>query len=90
MSLLYASPDGAYTVGVSERAATGAPREWLDWARDGELQIADAGEHVEPRHHVRVEREGTLVELSGADPSLLRDLARTLVPAPTEPPRLDG
>ena len=69
---------------------TGAPREWLDWARDGELQIADAGAHVEPRHHVRVEREGTLVELSGPDPSLLRDLARTLVPAPTEPPRRDG
>jgi hypothetical protein len=90
VSLLYTSPDGAYTVGVSERAAAGIGREWLDWTRDGELQIADAGEHVEPRHHVRVERDGTVVELSGADPSLLRDLARTLVPAPTEPPRLDG
>ena len=74
--------------GVSERAATGDRRDWLEWARDGDLETADAGEHVEPRHHVRVEREGTLVELSGPDPLLLHDLARALAPAPTEAPRL--
>jgi hypothetical protein len=88
VSLLYASANGAYSVGVSERAATGVRRDWLEWARDGDLETADAGEHVEPRHHVRVEREGTLVELSGPDPLLLRDLARALAPAPTEAPRV--
>ena len=88
VSLLYASANGAYSVGVSERAATGVRRDWLEWARDGDLETADAGEHVEPRHHVRVEREGTLVELSGPDPLLLRELARALAPAPTEAPRL--
>ena len=73
---------------IEERAAGGTQRDWLDWTRDGELELADAGEHVEPRHHVRVERAGTVVELAGADSVLLADLARTLVPAPTEPPRL--
>ena len=53
-----------------------------------DLEIADAGEHVEPRHHVRVERHGTLVELSGSDAELLAELARALVPASSEPPRL--
>jgi outer membrane lipoprotein-sorting protein len=89
VSLVYASPDGAYGVTVSERAAGGRQRDWLEWSSDGELETADAGEHVEPRHHVRVERAGTVVELSGADGSLLAELARSLVPAPTEPPRLD-
>ena len=71
MSLVYTSTDGAYSVVVSERAAGGAPRDWLDWTRVGELEIADAGAHVEPRHHVRLERDGTIVELSGSDASLL-------------------
>jgi hypothetical protein len=88
VSLVYASPEGAYTVSISERAATGGRRDWLDWTRDGDVEVADAGEHVEPRHHLRVERSGTLVELSGADPSLLRGLARALAPTPTEAPRL--
>ena len=52
------------------------------------LEVADAGENVEPRHHVRVVRGGTLVELSGADRMLLIELARSLVPAPAEAPRL--
>jgi hypothetical protein len=58
------------------------------WQREGDLEIADAGEHVESRHHVKVEREGTVVELLGAECELLAALARSLVPAPTEPPRL--
>jgi hypothetical protein len=86
--LHYASRDGAYAVSIEERAAGTRARDWLAWHRDGELEVADAGEHVEPRHHVRLERAGTVVELSGADASLLAELARALVPAPTAPPRL--
>ena len=88
--LMYGSREGAYAVSVEERAAGAPARDWLAWSRDGDLEVADAGEHVEPRHHVRVERDGTVVQLSGADPILLAELARSLVPAPTEPPRLDG
>jgi hypothetical protein len=88
--LSYASRDGAYMVSVTERAAGGPRHEWLEWEYDGDIERADAGEHVEPRHHVRVEREGTVVELAGADPSLLAELARSLAPAPTEPPSLGG
>jgi hypothetical protein len=77
-------------VTVSERAAGGAARDWLEWQRDGDLEVADLGEHAEPRHHVRVERDGTVVELSGSDAALLASLALALAPAPTEPPRLDG
>jgi hypothetical protein len=77
-------------VSVTERAAGGPRHEWLEWEYDGDIERADAGEHVEPRHYVRVEREGTVVELAGADPSLLAELARSLAPAPTEPPSLGG
>lgn len=90
VTLVYASRDGAYEVTVRERAAEAGRREWLRWERDGELEVADAGTHAEPRHHVRVERDGTLVELSGADSPLLASLARSLVAAPTEPPRIDA
>jgi outer membrane lipoprotein-sorting protein len=90
VSLVYASPDGAYAVTVSQRAAGGAARGWAEWRADGDVEVADLGEHATPRHHVRVERDGTVVELSGSDASLLAELARTLAPAPTEPPRLDG
>jgi len=85
---MYVSADGAYAVGISERASGGVPRDWLDWTRDGDVETADAGELVAPRHHVRLERDGTLVELSGADLVLLRDLARELGRAPIEAPRL--
>ena len=88
VSLVYASADGAYGVTVSERHASAPRPVWLAWEWEGDLETADAGEHVEPRHHVAVEREGTRVELCGADPTLLVDLAGSLVPAPTEPPRL--
>ena len=86
--LSYGSRDGAYLVSISARAAPSPRREWLAWEWDGEFEAADAGEHVEPRHHVRVVRGGTIVELSGADAPLLRDLARALAPAPAEAPRL--
>ena len=88
VSLVYASPNGAYTVGVGQRAASATRRDWLEWTRDRELALADAGEHAEPRYHVRVERDGTLVELAGSDLTLLCDLARALAPAPAEAPRL--
>jgi hypothetical protein len=87
---MYGSREGAYAVSVEERAAGAPARDWLAWSSVDDLEVADAGEHVEPRHHVRVERDGTVVQLSGADPVLLGELARSLVPAPTEPPRLDG
>ncbi|HEX6725092.1 MAG TPA: hypothetical protein VF073_07580 [Gaiella sp.] len=86
--LSYASREGAYVVNIEERAAGGGDDGWRTWVRDGDLERADAGEHVEPRHHVRLEREGTVVELAGADPTLLAALARSLVAASIEPPRL--
>jgi hypothetical protein len=92
VTLRYASTDGAYSVSITERAAATASRDWLEWTweQDGEFERADAGEHVVPRHHVRVERQGTLVELAGADPSLCAALARSLARAPTEPPSLEA
>jgi len=84
----YASADGAYAVSIAERASGAPPTQERDWERDGDVERADDGEYVNPRHHVRVERGGTAVELSGADPGLLADFARALAPAPTEPPRL--
>jgi len=91
VTLVYASRDGADEVTLRERAAKADRGEWLRWERDGELEVADAGEGVELRRHVRApSSDGTLVELSGADSSLLASLARSLVPAPTEPPRIDA
>ncbi len=85
----YTSREGAYEVGVRQRSSSSTRAEWLDWQPGDEgLEVADAGENVEPRHHVRVVRGGTLVELSGADRTLLIELARSLVPAPAEAPRL--
>ena len=88
VSLVYGSRDGGSVVTVRERAAGAEPDEWLTWMRDDGLERADAGAHVEPRHHVRLERDGTVVELAGQDAELLGQLARALVPAPTAPPRL--
>ncbi len=88
VSLVYASREGAYVVTIAERASDAQHRDTMVWRRHGDLELADGGEHVEPRHHVRIRRDGTVVELSGADPELLAGLARTLVPASTEPPRL--
>ena len=88
VSLVYASREGAYEVTIHERAVGSEHRDWLTWRREGDLEVADAGEHVTPRHHVRVVREETVVELSGGDPALLAGLVRSLVPAPVDPPRL--
>jgi hypothetical protein len=85
----YVSGEGAYEVSVRQRSSSPTRPEWLDWQPgDGALEVADAGENVEPRHHVRVEREGTLVELAGPDPTLLLELARSLAPAPADAPHL--
>ena len=79
--------DGGYVVTRARaRGRRAEPDEWLTWTGGDGLERADAGAHVEPRHHVRLERDGTLVELSGADAELLAQLARAL-PAPA-PPRL--
>ena len=86
--LAYVSGDGAYAVNLRERAAGSRREEWLRWEPSGELELADAGEHVQPRHYVRVEREGTLVELSGSELPLLTELVAVLVRAPTGPPSL--
>jgi hypothetical protein len=86
--LTYVSGDGAYALNVRERAAGSQREEWLRWEPSGELELTDAGEHVQPRHYVRVEREGTLVELSGSELPLLTSLVAVLVPAPTGPPSL--
>ena len=88
VSLVYASREGAYEVSIHERAVGSEHRDRLTWRREGDLEVADAGEHVAPRHHVRVVREDTVVELSGGDPALLAGLVRSLVPAPVDPPRL--
>src|SRR4029078_11147019 len=71
VSLVYASPDGAYMVVVGQRAASSTRHDWLEWTRDGELALAPSGEHAEPPYHVRVERDGTLVARSRSDLRLL-------------------
>lgn len=88
--LLYESEDGAYGVQLREQAAAdaGSPEDWPAFERLGDAEVADAGEHAQPRHAVRVERDGTRVELWGDDRDLLLALAAGLRPAPTEPPRL--
>jgi outer membrane lipoprotein-sorting protein len=86
--LSYESADGAYTVQIRQQATDEPHEEWLAFARRGDVEVADAGEDVQPRHYVRAERNETFVELSGDDLELLLTLAAELVPAPTEPPRL--
>ena len=90
VSLVYGSRDGGYAVTVRERSAAAERDDWLAWELSEGLEVADAGEHVEPRHYVRVERDGTVIELAGGDPILLAELADELIPAPTEPPRLEN
>ena len=80
----YGSREGAYVVAWTCRVRNPTPGV-ARVARDGDVALADAGEHVEPRHHVRVELEGTVVELAGTDPTLLarpRALARTRAAGP--------
>ena len=90
VSLVYGSRDGGYVVTLDQRSADAERDEWLVWSSEDGLERADAGEHVQPRHHVRVERDGTLVALAGSDAELLGQLARALAPAPTAPPRLEN
>ena len=67
----YVSGEGASEVSVRQRSSSSTRAEWLDWQPGDEgLEVADAGENVEPRHHVR-RRGGTFVRLSGADRMLL-------------------
>jgi hypothetical protein len=74
-------------VSIRTRRGSGPATRW-QWRATATSRSPTRGEHAEPRHHVRVARDGTLVELAGDDPELLAGLARSLVPAPTEPPRL--
>jgi hypothetical protein len=75
----YASPEGAYAVGIRERASDAA-----DYAVD----VVDHGPTVSPRFTATLVRSGTWVELSGDERELLLELAGELVPAPARPPRL--
>lgn len=75
----YASPEGAYAVGVRERASE---------AEDAAPALVDHGATVAPRFVLTLVRAGTWVELSGPDGALLEELATSLVPASSEPPRL--
>jgi hypothetical protein len=75
----YTSSDGAYPVGMRERASAAA---------DSASGVVDHGSTVAPRFVVTVVRSGTWVELAGSDRDLLVELADELVPAPTKPPRL--
>lgn len=75
----YVSPQGAYSVGIRERASE---------EDDRSPDVVDRGATVAPRFVVTLVQAGTWVELSGADRELLEGLARALVPAPTEPPTL--
>ena len=73
----YASPEGAYTVGIRERASDEA---------DTTPDIVDNGPTVAPRFTVSLVQAGTWVELSGAERELLLAFSRELVPARTRPP----
>jgi hypothetical protein len=75
----YGSLEGAYSVGIRERSSE---------TQDAPVDVVDNGPTVGPRFTVTLVRSGTWVELSGNERELLLDLARELVPAPTEPPRL--
>ena len=75
----YASREGAYAVGIRERASD---------APDAPPDVVDNGPTVAPRFVVSLVQAGTWVELGGAERELLLDLARELVPAPTQPPGL--
>jgi hypothetical protein len=77
----YVSPEGAYSVGVRERATEAA---------DAKPEVVDSGPTIAPRYTVTLVQEGTWVELSGAERNLLLDLAGNLVPAPMQPPQLTG
>ena len=77
----YVEPGGIYTVGVRERRSD---------APDREPEIVDRGSTVAPRYTLTLVRDGTWVELSGAERELLEQLAATLVPAPAAPPALDA
>jgi hypothetical protein len=86
--LLYESEDGAYSAQMRQRDAAEPFEDWLRFEPCEDVEIADAGESVQPRYYVRTVRQGTLVELSGDDRDLLLAFAAALRPAPTEPPRL--
>ena len=75
----YASPDGVYSIGIRERATDGG---------DAGPDVVDSGPTVSPRFTLTLVREGTWVELSGAERDLLEELARELVPASSRAPGL--
>ena len=73
----YGSPEGAYTVGIRERASDAA---------DTPPDIVDNGPTVAPRFVVSLVQAGTWVEISGAERELLLAFSRGLVSARTRPP----
>jgi len=89
--LMYAFPNGAHSLLLTQ-AAAGQPlgdrsgTEWTVLMREGlALRHRDHGAHRE----IEVEREGTRIRIaSDLELDTLVELARSLEPAPTEPPRL--
>ena len=77
----YVSPEGAYSIGIRERATPDA---------DSGPDVVDSGATVAPRFTVTLVRRGTWIELSGSERQLLLDFASALEPAPTAPPDLAG
>jgi hypothetical protein len=75
----YVSPEGAYTIGIRERASEDS---------DTAPEIVDNGATVAPRFVVSLVQAGTWVEMSGAERELLLAFSRELVPAPAAPPSL--
>lgn len=89
VNLHYHSRDASQQLSIAQTAADVADQqEWLAWERDGDVLVAGPAvpTGLEPGH-ARVERRGTRATLSSAE--LTRErlvaLARSLVPAPTEP-----
>jgi hypothetical protein len=77
----YASPEGAYNVGIRERASDDA---------DTPPDIVDNGPTVAPRFVVSLVQAGTWVEMSSTERELLLAFSRELVPAPIRPPEPAG
>lgn len=91
--LTYVFPSGAHSLVVVQASAAGAPREasadWASTSRAGQdLRHRDHG----PQRDVELERAGTRVRISSdLELETLIELALSLEPAPSEPPRLvDG
>ena len=94
VSLLYVPDDATHQVSLHETPVEGTdPEADLPWARreaaGDKLLVWDPGDSPGGRRRVRVERDGTRVDVSSdLELETVVALARSLVPARTEPPRV--